>query len=243
MNSDDGQTSLAEDILDHKFSDRSLLRTALTHPSYLDEVVEGESYERLEFLGDAVISLVIAEQAYRTHPELPEGDLTRLKIAAVSGSMLTAVAEELGLADALFLGSSERAAGERGRASALENAFEALVGALYLDGGFEAARTFVGRVLGPVVADAKTLLEAHPKSALQELVQASGRQVIYHIIDTEGPPHARMFTASVEVDGVALGEGRGSSKREAQMRAAEEALLRLSSSSVDTSKGRRGTGP
>jgi ribonuclease-3 len=223
----DDRLKRAEEALGHTFSDRGLLRIALTHPSYADEAGLSDSYERLEFLGDAVISLVVAEEAYRHHPDLPEGDLTRLKIAAVSGTTLARLAEHLGLQDAIFLGMSERASGGRGRASALENVFEALVGALYLDAGFDEARVFIARVLGPLVQNAETLLAAHPKSALQELVQSSGATPVYRIVEESGPPHERRFVATVEVDGEVLGRGEGASKRDAEMRAAEAALDRL----------------
>jgi len=222
--SDDDRLHRAEEALGHSFSDRELLRVALTHPSYADEKGLDDSYERLEFLGDAVISLGVADEAYRRYPDLPEGDLTRLKIAAVSGVTLAEVAEQLGLEDALFLGLSERASGGRGRASALENVFEALVGALYLDAGFEAAHAFVTRTLGPVVENADVQPSSHPKSALQELVQSTGRTPTYRIIAETGPAHERRFTAVVEVDGQVLGEGEGPSKRDAEMRAARAAL-------------------
>jgi ribonuclease-3 len=231
--SDEDRLERAEAVLGHSFRDRRLLRDALTHPSYADETGAEASYERLEFLGDAVISVVVSELAFRAHPELSEGDLTRLKIAAVSGSTLSEVAGRLGLEDAIFLGSSELAAGGRGRASALENTFEALVAALYLDAGFDTARAFVARVLGHMIEDADALLAAHPKSALQELVQASGRVPSYLIVSESGPPHERRFTAVVEVDGEVLGEGQGSSKRDAEMRAARAALDRLQDSAQD----------
>jgi len=230
---DEERLARAERILGHSFSDRVLLRTALTHPSYADETGSESSYERLEFLGDAVISLVVSDEAYRRHPDLAEGDLTQLKIAAVSGTTLAEVAENLGLEETLFLGSSERASGGRGRASALENGFEALVGALYLDAGFGSASSFVSRVLGPVVQSVETLLALHPKSELQELVQAAGRIPTYRIVAESGPPHERRFTALVEVDGVVLGEGEGPSKREAEMRAARAALERLGEAGDD----------
>ena len=230
---DEERLARAERILGHSFSDRVLLRTALTHPSYADETGSESSYERLEFLGDAVISLVVSDEAYRRHPDLAEGDLTQLKIAAVSGTTLAEVAENLGLEETLFPGSSERASGGRGRASALENGFEALVGALYLDAGFGSASSFVSRVLGPVVQSVETLLALHPKSELQELVQAAGRIPTYRIVAESGPPHERRFTALVEVDGVVLGEGEGPSKREAEMRAARAALERLGEAGDD----------
>ena len=223
---DESRLSIAERATGHTFRDRSLLRRALTHPSFKEEQHGEADYERLEFLGDAVISLVVAEELFKRFPAEREGNLTKLKIGAVSGHALSAAAEALGLADALFLGDSERGTGGRGLASALENSFESLVAALYLDAGFDAARGFVARSLGEHIGE-HAVVSGHPKSDLQEYLQARALNPIYRLVVEEGPPHDRTFTSAVLVDDEEIGRGVGRSKKEAEMRAAEEALSRL----------------
>ena len=217
----------AQQIVGHTFADTSLLDAALTHPSYAEESGDHTGYERLEFLGDAVLGLVVVEECYRRFPHLAEGVMTKIKIAIVSGTVLTAAAHELGLTPLILLGEGERRNAERGRASALENAFEAVVGAIYLDGGYEPARDFVLRTLGSRIVPEIALEEEHPKSALFELVQARGATAVFEIESSDGPPHDRIFSASVSVDGQLLGRGTGRSKKEAEMKAAAEALSRM----------------
>jgi ribonuclease-3 len=217
----------AEALLGHHFADSALLQRALTHPSYAEEAGLDGDYERLEFLGDAVLGLIVVGEIYRSYPHLPEGVMTKMKISAVAGSTLSEVAEELGIADLILLGSSERGTGRRGMTSALENAFEALVGALYLDAGLDAARRFVLGQLGDRIAPGLAEDLEHPKSRLQELLQASGKVPVYTIATVEGPPHDRRFEAHVTVDGRLLGAGAGVSKKEAEMNAAAEALTRI----------------
>jgi len=231
----------AEKLVEHRFSDRSLLSRALTHPSMTPEATSELDYERLEFLGDAVLGLVVVDEIYRRFPELPEGVMTKLKASLVSGGSLVSAAEELGLASLIALGQSEQGTGQRGLRSALENAFEALVGALYLDGGLDSARRFVISTLGPRISlDSFDALELdHPKSRLQEIVQAEGGEVAYEIIAQEGPAHAMSFTAEVSVDGRAHGRGVGATKKEAEMGAAREALTRISSAQTRRSRTRR----
>lgn len=214
----------AQEILGHTFEDIDLLDRALTHPSYYEDCSLACDYERLEFLGDSVLGLIVVEDTYRRFPEMPEGMMTKIKIATVSGSTLSAAAGELGLGNLLLLGESERRTGGRGMASALENVFEATVGALYLDGGIKAARAFVLRVLGPHIAPGVADLSEHPKSRLQEVVQARGAVPEYEIVSTQGPPHDRTFCAVVTVDGETIGRGTGRSKKEAEMNAAADAL-------------------
>ena len=223
---DDYRLARAEAACGHVFTDRGLLRRALTHPSFDEGASSDPGYERLEFLGDAVISLVVSEELFGRFPDLREGDLTKLKIGAVSGASLAAAAEDLGLADALFVGRGERGAGGRGRASALENAFEALVAALYLDAGFEPTRCFVSRTLSHHIGE-HALVPANPKGDLQELTQTSGLTPTYRVLGEDGPPHERTFRVSVEAGGIVLGEGEGRSKKEAEMHAASAALERL----------------
>ncbi len=216
-----------ERVLGHTFRDHGLVIQAITHPSHSDQVDLREDYERLEFLGDSVLGLVVVDEIYRRFPELPEGTMTKIKIAVVAGATLSEVAEELGLADLIMVGESERGTGGRGMASALENAFEALVAAVYLDGGLEAAREVVLRALADrIVPGAADSLE-HPKSLLQELLQSAGDIPRYEIIAVEGPPHDRTFTARVSTNGGELGIGEGRTKKEAEMNAASRALESL----------------
>lgn len=217
----------AQEVVGHRFADVSLLDAALTHPSYAEERAGSTGYERLEFLGDAVLGLVVVEECYRRFPDLSEGVMTKIKIAVVSGTVLTAAADALGLSALLRLGEGERRNAVRGRASALENAFEAVVGAIYLDAGYEQARQFVLRTLGDRIVEEIAVDEEHPKSALLELVQARGLATQFSIEGSEGPPHERVFNASVTVGGELLGTGSGRSKKEAEMNAAAQALAHL----------------
>lgn len=225
--SDRSRLDTAQTVVGHVFADPSLLDAALTHPSYAEERSGSVGYERLEFLGDAVLGLVVVEECYRRFPDLSEGVMTKIKIAVVSGTVLTAAAETLGLSSLLQLGAGERRNAVRGRASALENAFEAVVGAIYLDAGYEPARAFVLRTLGERIVEEIAVDEEHPKSALFELVQAQGLTAHFTIEGSEGPPHERVFNASVTVAGELLGTGTGRSKKEAEMNAAAEALAHL----------------
>lgn len=219
--------NLAERVLRHEFADRELLRRALTHPSAVEEKDPLLYYERLEFLGDSIVGFLIAERVYQLFPEMPEGGMTRIKISVVAGSVLSEVAGGLGLADALILGESERGTGKRGLASALENTYEALTAALYLDAGLDAARAWIMRTLDPLISEEAALVPENPKSALQELVQARGEELSYRIASTVGPPHDRVFTSVVTVAGTELGRGAGRSKKEAEAAAAKAALEAL----------------
>jgi len=217
----------AERITGHRFADRGLLQRALTHPSASEDRDPSGYYERLEFLGDAVVGLIIAEELYRRFPDLDEGGMTRIRVSVVAGSVLASVASELGLADSLILGHSELGTAGRGMTSALENMYEAVCAALYLDGGMDAARDWVLRTLGPRISEDAASTPENPKSLLQELLQADGTAPVYRITGHEGPPHDRSFDAVVEVDGEAWGTGTGRSKKEAEARAAAAALARL----------------
>ncbi len=226
--SDDERLRLAEEITAHRFSDPDLLRRALTHPS-VEQAEPLRSYERLEFLGDAVIAFVVSERAYEMFPELREGELTRIRIGAVAGTTLSVVARELGLDKAVDIGNREMRETGRGIESALENTFEALVAALYLDAGLEVARQFVVSALEPFIRPDMVVPE-HPKSALMELATAAGKRVTFDIVSAEGPPHEVVFTADAVVEGEVLGTGVGRSKKQAETIASEQALKALKKS-------------
>jgi len=219
--------TLAESALGHTFADKDLVLHALTHPSAVEDRDSSAYYERLEFLGDSVLGMIVSEEVFRRYPAMHEGGMTRIKVSVVAGSVLASVARDLGLADAIVLGESERGTGGRGLASALENVYEALTAALYLDAGLEAARTWVLSTLGPLISEEAADVPENPKSELQELTQARGEAPVYTLIKHEGPPHERVFTCSVQVGGKVLGQGQGRSKKEAEAAAAAAALSAL----------------
>lgn len=219
----DRRLAQAEAVLAHRFSDRELLRRALTHPSAISDGAPTD-YERLEFLGDSIVGFIVAEEVFRRFPDLREGGMTRIKVSTVNGVVLATVAERLGLEDVIILGESELGTGRRGLASALENAYEALTAALYLDAGLSAARAWVLKTLGEYIDESVAASPENPKSELQETVQSVGGVVTYEIIAQEGPPHDRVFVARALIDGRTAGEGSGRSKKEAEVAAAAAAL-------------------
>jgi len=225
MTADTDTLARAETVLGYVFRDRALLQTALTHPSHATEN-KGESYERLEFLGDSVLGFVVAEELYREHPDAPEGVLTNRKASVVTGERLSAVAGALGLGDLLRLGKGEARSGKRGRATRLENVFEALMGAVYLDGGLEAARGVILRLLGEAIDSEIGLVQAGgAKSLLQEYTQGKLSVLpVYRLVSQAGDPHDREFTVEVLVDDAVMGTATGRSKKEAEKAAATAAL-------------------
>jgi len=209
--------------------DPHLLHRALAHRSYCAEAPGEESNERLEFLGDAVLGLVATEELYRAHPDLPEGDLARMRAAIVSTGTLAQAAAELGVGDAVLLGRGEEASGGRSKASILADALEALIGATYLAGGLAPARALVLDLLGERLAaaprDAAALGDA--KNRLQELAARLGLEPPSYCVEDEGPDHAKRFRASVAVGGRVVGHGEGRSKKAAERAAADEGLAVL----------------
>ena len=220
--------SQAQDILGYRFQNEQLLLSAITHPSATEGKSVKYSYERLEFLGDSILGAIVAFTAFHEYGELDEGGLTRIKVALVSGSSLSQVAESLGFADVIVFGSSETGTGRRGLHSALENVYEALVAALYLDGGMDAALDFVTRTLIPRMSLDMAREPENPKSALQEKLQEDGITPTYKLVDTQGPPHDRTFVAQVYAGDQGLAQGTGRTKKEAESQAAKTALERLS---------------
>ncbi len=217
--------------LRESFKDGALLRLALTHGSYTNEHAEAslESNERLEFLGDALIGLVIAEEVYRRFPYLPEGQLTAIRSALARGETLARVADSLSLGEGLSMGRGEEASGGRRRESNLAATFEAVVGALFLDQGYRAAHDFVLETLADefVVARERPFLK-NPKSLLQELVQGNGEGLpSYRILETAGEHHPSRFLAEAVVSGKVIGRGAGRRKSLAEQDAARDALETL----------------
>ena len=210
------------------FNDKRLLTQALVHSSFLNENpgVFGESNERLEFLGDAVIGSAVAAELYSTYDSWPEGMLTAGRSSLVQGDTLARVAGRLGLGEHLQMGRGEEAAGGRNRPNNLAATLEAVVGAYFLDRGYDAAADLVLRLLEPELSElTEPGASPNPKSSLQEAVQARGQTApSYRIVKVEGQDHARRFTAEAVVDGVPIGTGTGSRKALAERAAADDAL-------------------
>jgi ribonuclease-3 len=220
--------SALEERLGYTFHNKQMLEDALYHSSYANEhrALGIQSNERLEFLGDAVLGLVSADFLYREHPDLPEGDLTRIRAALVCEESLHEVAQNLKLGESLKLGRGEESGGGRTRTSILADATEAVFAAVYLDGGMEQARALIHRVLlDKEQEEAVEERRRDYKTALQELVQRQNdRELRYVLTDEAGPDHAKTFAVSVLLDGETVGEGTGRSKKEAEQSAARAAL-------------------
>ena len=241
MSSPEQQANQASSVelsrrLEHEFNDLSLLELALTHRSWCAEVDADESNERLEFLGDAVLGLAITDQLYNRFPGRSEGELAKVRAAVVSSTSLAAVALELDLGPHLRLGRGEDSSGGREKSSILADATEAVIGAVYLDGGWEAARALVIRLLGDEVVD---VTAAGPgasdyKTRLQELVAHLGFPPPDYQVGESGPDHDKRFQATVHVGGTARGEGEGTSKKQAEQNAAAEAWATLAPSTPTT---------
>ena len=220
--------SLLEKKLDIEFSDKNLLRNAFTHRSYLNENkdFEGEQNERLEFLGDAVLELVVTEYLYKEYPEKPEGELTTWRAALVNAKMLSATAKELEFNDYLLLSKGEEKETGKARDYILANSFESFVGALYLDQGFKVCEKFIARHLFPKlphILETKGFEDA--KSRFQEMAQEKESITPnYKTLQEQGPDHAKHFTIGVFLGEHMVAEGQGSSKQEAEEDAARNAL-------------------
>jgi ribonuclease-3 len=208
-------------------NDKSLMRTALVHRSYCAEARGEESNERLEFLGDAVLGLLVTERLYRSYPHLPEGDLARIRSAVVSAEALAPVAAELGVGEALFLGRGEARSGGKHKPSLLANALEAIIGAAYLGAGEDGARRLVEELLSAVItAAAGKRVLGDPKNHLQELAAQLGAPRPAYQLSNAGPDHAKHFVAEVSVGDV-RGRGEGRSKKHAERAAAANAIASL----------------
>ena len=219
--------NLFEQQLGYQFADITLLELALTHPSC--DLEEGDN-QRLEFLGDAVLDLVVAETLYQNKPEFDEGALDHSRASLVNGKALTAHARTLGLGSFLQVSQAQRQHHTEPSAGMLEDAFEALIGAIYLDGGIEAARSFILHALGDAIKKAQSNGGlSNPKGRLQEWTQLhhSGAVPDYRALPEKGPEHARTYSAVVQLDGKELGRGCKKNKKSAESAAAEHALQQL----------------
>ena len=212
-----------ENELGYTFQNPALLDRALTHSSYANEREALGDNERLEFLGDSVLGFITAEYLFSEHKGVPEGELTRLRAYAVCEKSLDVYAREIGLGDYLLLGKGEERTGGRERASVLSDAFEAVIAAIYLDGGMEAAKKFVLRFVHPYV-EAKPVFKDY-KTMLQEVTQKNpGETLEYVLVSESGPDHDKHFEVEVHLNSNVIGRGSGPSKKKAEQDAAREAL-------------------
>jgi ribonuclease-3 len=227
--SEDARTRLAA-ALGHAFRDPTRLDAALVHRSYCAEHPNSSSNERLEFLGDAVLGLVVTTHIYDEYPELPEGELAKVRAAVVNAEVLTELAIQVGLGSALLLGKGEAASGGRTKPSILADAMEAVIAAVYLDGGWTAARDLVLGLLGDQITEAAAGPGGQDyKTRLQELAAQRFDQLPRYHVRAEGPDHSKRFYATVRLDGQPRGTGEGRSKKHAEQAAARAAWQRLHS--------------
>jgi ribonuclease-3 len=212
-----------------RFRDEELRETALTHRSYAFEHGVDRTNERLEFLGDSVLGLVVTDMAFASYPDMPEGELAKLRAAIVNAQALADVARSLGLGALVRLGKGEEQSGGRDKASILADALEAVFGAVYLDLGLDEARALIERLFRPLMdAYARGEGDRDYKTILQELASRELRTMPEYRLEERGPDHQKEFTATVYLDGEALGVGVGTSKKEAEQRAAREAFDHVS---------------
>lgn len=217
--------------LSYRFRKEQLLRNALTHSSYSNEnrMEYRVNNERLEFLGDAIFDAVISDALYHQDRIREEGELTKIRAAIVCESSLVEQALRLGIGEHLILGKGEEGTGGRKRSSILADAMEALMGAVYLDGGFEQARNFILELFQDTIQKAaEGLLHSDYKTEVQELLQSRGESEIQYLIEKEeGPDHDKLFYTILQAGGMEIGRGAGRSKKESEQRAAQDALVQL----------------
>ena len=210
-----------EKNIGYHFRDKTLLKTAVTHSSYANENRGGLAYnERLEFLGDAVLQLITSEKLFKENPDMPEGRMSKQRAALVCEDALAGYSRTISLGDFMMLGKGEEATGGRNRPSILADAFEAVIGAIFLDGGMDNAKRFVLRFL-----DAAHLSLKDYKTLLQEIIQKNpGERLSYVVTGESGPDHDKMFNVEVHLNSNVIGKGTGKSKKQAEQAAAKEAL-------------------
>ncbi len=231
----DGDTPAALDrTLGVRFRDRSLREVALTHRSFAFEQGLEANNERLEFLGDAVLGLVVTDMAYREFTDISEGELAKLRAAIVNMGALSEVARDLGIGRFVLLGKGEELSGGRDKTSILADALEAILGAVYLDRGLDVARKLIERLFRPrMIAYVRGEGERDYKTILQELASSDIHALPEYRIAERGPDHQKEFTATVYLAGKAWGTGIGRSKKEAEQQAAHEAFLKLSEATAE----------
>lgn len=214
-----------EDKISYHFQDKNLLAQALTHSSYANEhrLDHNHCNERLEFLGDAVLEIVTSDFLYHKYTDKPEGDLTKIRASIVCEPTLAYCAEDIQLGSYLFLGKGEDATGGRNRNSVVSDAMEAVIGAIYLDGGFASAKEYIHRFILNDIEHKQLFYDS--KTILQEIVQENGTQPVeYALIGEEGPDHNKNFTVEARVNGKVMGQGSGHTKKAAEQAAAYQAI-------------------
>ena len=215
-----------EEKIGYRFRDTRLLRQALTHSSYANEqkINKSGDYERLEFLGDAVLELVSSDYIYQQYPDMTEGKMTKLRSSIVCEPALASCAREMGLEEYILLGKGEEATGGRGRDSIISDVMEAIIGAIYLDSGIDEVKTYIHRVILSDLEHKQLFYDA--KTILQEEIQKENKGVLhYELVSEDGPEHAKIFAVNAMIDEVIIGSGTGHSKKAAEQKAAYEALI------------------
>ena len=210
----------------YTFQNKNLLRQALTHSSFANEqkINKWDDYERLEFLGDAVLELVSSDYLYRADPHMPEGKLTKLRSSMVCEPALAYCARDIELGNYIFLGRGEEATGGRRRESITSDVLEAVIGAIYLDGGLQHAREFINRFILSDLEDKQLFYDS--KTILPELIQKNGEgKLSYALVEESGPEHDKLFRVEAMLDGKKIGAGSGRTKKHAEQQAAYQALL------------------
>ena len=224
---------LLEQQIGYEFTDFSLLRRAMAHSSYINEkhLPKYECNERLEFLGDAVLEIVSSEFLFYEHDKLPEGELTKIRASMVCEPSLAYCARQIGLGDYLLLGRGEEGTGGRKRESITSDALEALIGAIYMDGGFANAKEFIHKFVLNDMENKKLFYDS--KTILQELVQANFTEAVsYRLLAEEGPDHDKTFVSAVYIGEKEYGQGRGRTKKSAEQEAAYQTILLLRKNNV-----------
>lgn len=217
-----------EEVIGYEFNQKGLLRQALTHSSFANEkhMKKHSDNERLEFLGDAVLEVVSSEFLFQNYPNMPEGDLTKFRASIVCEPTLAMCTREIKLGKFLFLGKGENQTGGRERKSILSDALEAVIGAIYLDGGFEPARAFIHRFILTDIEHKKLFYDS--KTILQEIVQGNYDEPLHYVLlAEEGPDHDKNFRVAAQIGDRRIGEGSGHTKKAAEQEAAYQALLIL----------------
>lgn len=218
-----------EQAIGYTFRNKKYLRKALSHSSYANEMRMSklENNERLEFLGDAVLELMSSEYIFKNNQEMHEGEMTKLRASMVCEPTLAMCAREINLGDYILLGKGEISTGGRNRDSILSDAFEAVIGAIYLDGGFTSAKEFVTKYVLEDMDNKKLFFDS--KTILQEMIQADYREPLqYKLIGEDGPDHDKVFTVAAIIEGRELSQGSGKTKKAAEQAAAYQAILKLS---------------
>ncbi|WP_314730088.1 ribonuclease III [Peptostreptococcus stomatis] len=217
-----------EEKIGYEFKDKTYIQTALTHSSFANEHKEFNYNERLEFLGDSILGLVVSDYLFRARNDLPEGKLTRLRANVVCEESLSVVARKINLGDHLFLGKGEKTSGGSDRDSILADATEAVIAAIYLDGGFDQAKDFILSNLRDTIAkniDGNIFRDY--KTILQEIIQGNNGKISYKLVGESGPDHDKEFEMQVKCGQDTIGIGKGKNKKEAEKEAARDALVKM----------------